>query len=51
MFYAAVIGQLLVILIWYFFTEKQGILPFLWLNPIGVILVVGMAFLFQRRVE
>jgi len=50
-FYAAVTGQLLVILTWYFFTEKLNILPFLWLNPIGVILVVGMAFLLQKRVK
>lgn len=50
-FYAAVIGQLLVILIWYFFTEKLGILAFLWLNPIGVILVIGTAFLLQKRVK
>ncbi len=48
-FYAAVIAQVLVIVIWYFFTEKHNILPFLWLNPIGVILVVGMAFLLQQR--
>ena len=47
-FYAAVIAQLLVILIWYFFTEQQEILPFLWLNPIGVILVIGIAFLMKR---
>jgi len=44
-----VIGQLLVIIIWYFFTEKHGVLPFLWLNPIGVILVIGSAFLLQKR--
>lgn len=50
-FYAAVAGQLLVILIWYFFTEKQNILPFLWLNPIGVILVIGIAFLLQKQVK
>lgn len=48
-FYAAVIAQVLVIVIWYFFTEQHNILPFLWLNPIGVILVVGLAFLLQQR--
>lgn len=48
-FYAAVIAQVLVILIWYFFTEQRGVLPFLWLNPIGVILVTGIAFLLQAR--
>ncbi|MCD8538706.1 MAG: hypothetical protein LRY55_02310 [Leadbetterella sp.] len=48
-FYGAVIAQLLVILAWYFFTEQRDVLPFLWLNPIGVILVIGIAFLFQRR--
>lgn len=48
-FYAAVIAQVLVIVIWYFFTEQHNILPFLWLNPIGVILVVGLAFVLQQR--
>ncbi|MBX2951075.1 MAG: sodium:solute symporter [Leadbetterella sp.] len=48
-FYAAVIAQVLVILTWYFLTEQHDVLPFLWLNPIGVALVIGIAFLLEGR--
>lgn len=48
-FYAAVIAQVLVILTWYFLTEQHDVLPFLWLNPIGVTLVIGIAFLLEGR--
>jgi solute carrier family 5 (sodium-dependent multivitamin transporter), member 6 len=37
-FYSAVISQILVILIWYF-----DLVAYLWLNPIGCVLVVGLA--------
>ncbi|MEO6540643.1 MAG: sodium:solute symporter [Ferruginibacter sp.] len=41
-FYAAVISELLIILIY-----QQNIVSFLWLNAIGAILVVALASLFQ----
>ncbi len=46
-FKAAVLSQILVILFWYFFTYKTGSLAFLWLNPIGVALVIGFSFIFN----
>ena len=42
-FWAAILGQILVILIW-----KYELVAFLWLNPIGVLLVVGFSYLFQK---
>jgi Na+/proline symporter len=47
-FYGAVIAEILVILIWYIFTDQRGTLPFLWLNPIGVFLVIGFSYLINR---
>ena len=46
-FWAAIISEILVILIWYIFTSQQDVLPFLWLNPIGVFLVLGFSYLFK----
>jgi hypothetical protein len=45
-FYSAVISQILVIIIWYF-----DIVAFLWLNPIGCLLVVFFAFLMQLFIK
>jgi uncharacterized sodium:solute symporter family permease YidK len=42
-FWAAILGQILVILIW-----KYELVAFLWLNPIGVLLVVGFSWMFQK---
>jgi Na+/proline symporter len=42
-FWAAILGQILVILIW-----KYELVAFLWLNPIGVFLVVGFSWIFQK---
>ena len=42
-FWGAIIGQILVILIW-----KYDLVAFLWLNPIGVFLVVGFSWIFQK---
>lgn len=47
-FYGAIVAEILVILIWYIFTDQKGTLPFLWLNPIGVILVIGFSYVFNR---
>lgn len=48
-FYAAIIAQLLVIAIWYIFTSQMEVLPFLWLNPIGVFLVIIFAYIFNNK--
>lgn len=42
-FWGAILGQILVILIW-----KYELVAFLWLNPIGVMLVVAFSWLFQK---
>jgi sodium-dependent multivitamin transporter 6 len=42
-FYGAIISQILIIIIW-----KYEIVAFLWLNPIGVILVFGFSFIIQK---
>jgi hypothetical protein len=41
-FYAAIVSELLIILIY-----QQEIVSFLWLNAIGAILVIALASLFQ----
>lgn len=48
-FYAAILAQILVILLWYFGVEKGEWLSFLWLNPIGAGLVIGIATVLQRK--
>jgi sodium-dependent multivitamin transporter 6 len=48
-FYGAILGQIMVILLWYFGVEQGGWLSFLWLNPIGAGLVIGIAALIQRK--
>lgn len=50
-FYGALIAQILVIVLWYYAVEKHQVLAFLWLNPIGAALTIGIAALFQRRVS
>jgi sodium-dependent multivitamin transporter 6 len=42
-FFAAILAQILVILIW-----KSEIVAFLWLNPIGVILVLSFSWVLQK---
>lgn len=42
-FWGAILGQILVILIW-----KYELVAFLWLNPIGVMLVVAFSWVFQK---
>jgi Na+/proline symporter len=42
-FFAAILAQILVILIW-----KSEIVAFLWLNPIGVILVLSFSWILQK---
>jgi hypothetical protein len=42
-FWAAIIAELFVILSWYF-----NLTAFLWLNAIGCLLVVGIAWVLQR---
>lgn len=42
-FYSAVISQVLIILIW-----KFELVAYLWLNPIGCILVFSFAWVFQQ---
>jgi solute carrier family 5 (sodium-dependent multivitamin transporter), member 6 len=42
-FWGAILGQILVILIW-----KYELVAFLWLNPIGVLLVVAFSRVFQK---
>ncbi|MBK9509575.1 MAG: sodium:solute symporter [Cytophagaceae bacterium] len=41
--YSAILSQILVILIW-----KYELVAFLWLNPIGVILVLSIGLIFQK---
>ncbi|MFN3851493.1 MAG: sodium:solute symporter family transporter [Spirosomataceae bacterium] len=41
-FYSAVISQILVILIW-----KYDLVAYLWLNPIGCVLVISLGWIFQ----
>ncbi|MCP9768213.1 sodium:solute symporter [Lacihabitans sp. LS3-19] len=42
-FFAAILAQILIILIW-----KSEIVAFLWLNPIGVLLVLSFSWILQK---